>query len=128
MGRSRKNNVQITVYISPKSKRILEGLREGRRSPGDPPDATKNIKDGFKVSEEIEHLLELLQRDSKDRKDKKSKGWFIDRALESYVADQDEQFKRKKRTKSECVEQALKIKYRPFYDQAKSSEGFNLKS
>ncbi len=121
MGRARKNNVQLTVYISPKSKWILERLKEGRTPPGDTPEATKNVKDGFQLSAETERLLETLQRDSKDRGDKKSKGWFIDQALDHYVSKGGDKLFRQlekeqketggKKSKGWFVEQALQKKY-----------------
>lgn len=129
-GRPKKHNVPITVYISSRSKHILDVLKSGEIATFTE-EETRTIKDGFQVSEETARLLEHLQRDSKDRGDKKSKGWFIDQALEHYVSRGGESlFQRlekerretgKEKSKGEFVEDALKVRYGPFYELVKSS-------
>ncbi len=127
----RPKKYNLTVYISFKTKNILDGLKIGKfEIINNLPESNKIVKDGFQFSPEIERMLELLQRDSKDQGHKKSKGWFIDQALESYVSKKDEIFfeqlkqnqttKGKKKTKSFFVEEALLTKYEEFYNLAKS--------
>ncbi len=122
--------LRLTFYLSPKTQDLLNCLTAGKIKINDEGNRTKNVKESFQLLEETERLLEILQRDSKDRKDKKSKGWFIDQAIEYYVAtdsqtffqqqEKDQTSKGKKKTKSTFVEEALRIKYKQSFDLLKT--------
>lgn len=123
--KAKTSNKQSSVYLAPESRRFLKDLKTGQIPSDEACYDGEKKKETLQLSAITVRVLELLQRASTDKGDKKSKGWFIDQALQSYVASKDAQFfqelkndqqtKGKKKSKSWFVEEALKAAYKETY-------------